>query len=606
MRTRSDDVPDLLLEDAEQSPSLASVIRESLREEFRSLSRELLDCLRAEYKVHDHHPVGLEALRRSSTPFGSFRGPLDCSTLRTTACPSPPLPGALEEPTPLVMATTSGAMLQRDTVQAQPGRFSAGPTFSGGAAGACPRWPAMFGALNAGSMRHLAKNISSRRQKLTPKAGGRLLLRDGTRSLDVFDTSSSRRTVYSQFEGAHYKVMQLVQRVVTSNWFDSIVCVVLLLNSVLIGIQASENAAGVTTMPPHWRALDIFFCVFYVVELGMRLLVWRWAFFRVGQWSNYFDLFLVILLLVDELFLAASGDSKQGLQNAGILRLARVLRLLRVLRVLRVIRFVSELRKVVYLIIGSVGSFVWTGVLIVLLIYIIGVFFTQIVADYAISEDLTEAQEANAQVLRHSFGSTLKSFYTLYQAITGGFDWVEVHEPLMDNVHPLVGLVFVLYTAFALLVLLNLVTGVFVDGALKVSRADKETELLEKAYSLFQRGDADDSGEITWEEFRACLGSDEASGFFEALEISQARAEDLFLLIDQSRDGKLSLEEFVAGGLMLQGPAKALDVAVVAQNLQVNLTTIMRHLGIPRSKVTSMGQSGFCFEASRPTTSEAG
>lgn len=43
-------------------------------------------------------------------------------------------------------------------------------------------------------------------------------------------------------------------------------------------------------------------------------------------------------------------------------------------------------------------------------------------------------------------------------------------------------------------------------------------------------------------------------------------------------DGKLSLEELVAGGLLLQGPARAFDVAVVAANLQTSLNAIMEQL----------------------------
>lgn len=107
---------------------------------------------------------------------------------------------------------------------------------------------------------------------------------------------------------------------------------------------------------------------------------------------------------------------------------------------------------------------------------------------------------------------------------------------MIEHISPFVGAIFIMYSLFAVLVLLNLVTGVFVDGAMRLSRADKEIELLEKAYKLFRSTDDDDSGDITWSEFRSRLRSPEMSSFFEALEISVTRADDLFHIIDSSQD----------------------------------------------------------------------
>lgn len=172
-----------------------------------------------------------------------------------------------------------------------------------------------------------------------------------------------------------------------------------------------------------------------------------------------------------------------------------------------------------------------------------------------------------ATALFQSFGSLLESISTLYKSITGGFDWQDVSNPLATYVDPFVGVVFSIYTAFALLVMLNLVTGVFVESALKFASSDK-ADLTIKAYQIFASSETDVPGNISWEDFEAALEGDRMEEFFEALDINKARASDLFRLLDTTGDGAVSIEELVAGGLMLQAPAKAIDIAMLAKSVR--------------------------------------
>mmetsp|Transcript_128247 Transcript_128247/g.359015 ORF Transcript_128247/g.359015 Transcript_128247/m.359015 type:complete len:565 (+) Transcript_128247:61-1755(+) len=365
-------------------------------------------------------------------------------------------------------------------------------------------------------------------------------------------------------------------RVVQSVTFDVFVCAALVGNAALIGKQANLSAAKAEP-ELGYRVVEVTFCVFFTAELMLRLFAWGSYFFAWGSWWNYFDLLLVAFQIFDEITLLIVGvdSSKSFMKDMSVVRLVRVLRLLRILRLLRVIRFVTELRKVIYLIMGSLPSFFWTMVLMTLLVYILAVFFTQIVAD-RIDEwgPLTAEGEREQEALRFYFGSTLVSTLSLYKAASGGVDWQEISTPIFEHVSSFAGLMFVMFNALAVLVLLNLVTGVFVDGAMKLSRADKEMELLEKAYKLFRRSGEEDCDEISWGEFEGRLRSPEMAAFFEALEISTARAEDLFEFIDRSQDGRISLEELVAGGLMLQGPARAIDIAALSKYLHVSLESL--------------------------------
>merc|ERR1712113_1067003 len=93
--------------------------------------------------------------------------------------------------------------------------------------------------------------------------------------------------------------------------------------------------------------------------------------------------------------------------------------------------------------------------------------------------------------------------YTLQIAITGGADWADIAQPLM-SISPLLVFCFTLYVAFAVLCVLNIATGVFVQKAFKTKMHDddamlvedqmKRREWLEEVQFLFERADLTRSG----------------------------------------------------------------------------------------------------------------
>merc|ERR1719346_110501 len=110
------------------------------------------------------------------------------------------------------------------------------------------------------------------------------------------------------------------------------------------------------------------------MELTLRIYVHRWKFFldfgKDGTlWWNYFDLFVVLAQLVEEVITLLASTSGVEMQNFRLLRVLRILRLVRILRVVRVLHLISELRTIVSSIMGSFKSLAWTCVLLLLMIY---------------------------------------------------------------------------------------------------------------------------------------------------------------------------------------------------------------------------------------------
>merc|ERR1719503_43762 len=100
----------------------------------------------------------------------------------------------------------------------------------------------------------------------------------------------------------------------------------------------------------------------------------------------------------------------------------RSMRFFRALRVLRLIRFFEELCTLLYLLVASIWSFVWTALLLILLTYITGAFITQIVADHR------SWNPQHEDVLALPYGSISRTTLSLYASILGGVDWKDIME----------------------------------------------------------------------------------------------------------------------------------------------------------------------------------
>lgn len=196
------------------------------------------------------------------------------------------------------------------------------------------------------------------------------------------------------------------------------------------------------------------------------------------------------------------------------------------------------------------------------IIFLFGVFLTQLVVTYRNHE--TELSVVDQEVERF-YGSLGASILSLYQAISGGLDWDVMVAPLMSKISPAMGLLFALYTAFAMLSLMNVATGVIVDSVTKKSKEQEKTDMEKQIRKIFHAVDKDGSKEITWEEFQGQLHTSTMQRYFEAIDIDMSEAEGLFRLLDINGSGAIDIEEFLNGCIRFRGPAKALDLCLLLQ-----------------------------------------
>eukprot|EP00928_Gymnodinium_smaydae_P084913 TRINITY_DN681_c2_g2_i1.p1 TRINITY_DN681_c2_g2~~TRINITY_DN681_c2_g2_i1.p1 ORF type:complete len:676 (-),score=114.68 TRINITY_DN681_c2_g2_i1:94-2064(-) len=393
--------------------------------------------------------------------------------------------------------------------------------------------------------------------------------------LVVADASATKKSAKISQGGSRTRQSPFVA-FIRGTTFDYISGCFVILNAMTLGMQTDVQARNVTDETSGiFKAVDTIFCAIFTTELVLRLLAFRSDFFRcpyVG-W-HLFDCLLVGMQLVDEvvsIIVLANGSSQAasasteesaaGSPDMGALRVMRVLRLVRVMRLVRVLRLIGELRTMVLSIFGCLKALVWAMLLLFLVMYIVGIYLTQVVLDTRLTVNESEGNVSEELVKRYgSLGDTILS---LYQAVTGGDDWGNFLEPLRLEVSVYLVPFFMFYVSFALLCMLNVITGVFVDSALKEAKKDKDTYVMSQVRSLFSQNDVDGNGSISWEEFSMMCETKEMQELFQDMGAEVGEAKDIFRLIDSDESNSIDPDEFVSGFSRLRGPAKALDLQML-------------------------------------------
>lgn len=214
-------------------------------------------------------------------------------------------------------------------------------------------------------------------------------------------------------------------RLVDSARFNNVIVGIIVLNSLVIGLQTSDEMTA-----RFGLALDILdevFLAVFVVELAARMIAYGTGFVR-RPWS-VFDFLVVAIALTP----GAEAFS--------------VVRALRILRALRLISQVPTMRVVVEALVRSLPGLGSTAILLMLVYYVAGVMATVMFkADFP-----------------QWFGSLGESMYTLFQVMTLESWSMGIVRPVMD-VYPYAWTFFVPFIFLTSMMVLNLVVAIVVDS----------------------------------------------------------------------------------------------------------------------------------------------
>lgn len=372
--------------------------------------------------------------------------------------------------------------------------------------------------------------------------------------------------------------------------FDSTCAIMIVLNSVIIGLEVEHQAQGETTESPILKTAGYICNLFFLVELVLRVYVNGKKYFcnENRNW-NLFDFALVIMSIVDIIIELGAGGGKTNVTTG-----MKTVKMLRIVRVFRVFRFFRELSLLALMIVDSTANLGWAIILLSLIIYVFAILFTSEAAVYIQERESDPAFEREVSQLKFWFGNLPRTIYSLIQAMLGGVSWGVCSDSLLHLNIVMCGM-FIFYVAFTILAVMNVVTGVFVDNAVETARSTrdfmiaKEMELKEKYASemrdLFIEMDKDGSGTVGLEEINEYLEDPRVQAFFNTLGLDTNDTERLFKLIDDDGSGDVDVGEFLDGCLRLKGQARSLDVYAIMHDLKLvenkvdDLIATMRHQG---------------------------
>lgn len=365
------------------------------------------------------------------------------------------------------------------------------------------------------------------------------------------------------------------KRFVGNPRFDAFFALVVITNSIFIGVDVQINPSAYGLRQTPIMIFQGIYTFLFTLELIFRFAAYGKQLFCGSEWAwGALDVFIVFSswweVFVDVWYMLSPDESQfdsfGGLTGLKAFRIVRLTRIVKTVRLMRIFRFVLALRTLIHSILHTPKSLFWALVLLVLIVYVFALIFTQSVADHCMEYELPPAHDEASLVY---FGSLLTTMLSLFMTVTDGVSWEKVIAPL-EAISPVWAFFFLFYVAFTYFAVLNVLTGVFCQSAIESAQNDHATAVqsmiankeahLTKVRLLFNQLGSDENSVITFRQFEEKINSDEVREYFETLGLDVWDAWSFFKLLDRDGGGSVEIEEFLKGCLRFRGQARAIDI----------------------------------------------
>ncbi|CAJ1448394.1 unnamed protein product [Effrenium voratum] len=295
-------------------------------------------------------------------------------------------------------------------------------------------------------------------------------------------------------------------------------------------------------------AWDAPFAVWFCLEVILKIYAVRPGIFFCGV-DKYWNIFDSMLAVESALSIVTRLQSARfsALRVLGIFRVARLVKHMDMLQGLR------RMRAVFIALSTSVHDFASAAVVVGVVLFAYSVFLSIAAVNYFENmERLNATHPLSAEELQEvaavidTFGSLPNMLVSLWAAISGGNDWMSYGDLLkkMDPTHVFFW-TFVCFTAFSVVGLLNVVTGVFVDRAVSAAdacRSEDEVTASQRAeeeeeektlMNALQKMDQDGDSAITRKELGEHLKERNHQALWSHLGITPKQVKMTFELLDR-------------------------------------------------------------------------
>lgn len=357
--------------------------------------------------------------------------------------------------------------------------------------------------------------------------------------------------------------------------FELVLGICLLINGLLIGVQASMDEEKKAFMIME----HLFTCIF-TLELIFRFLADGWVW--IVDFMNFCDFMLIVLTGILPMWILGPAGIKSS-----AMRMLQVLRVLRLIKLIRMVRTQPMFRIFWTLIRGLLDSgrtLLWTYIMIGAVLYVFAIFgvyligkdqgfkceptgFKTVCGDFKCHQVPAPCDAEAERIAIEFFGDVPSTFVTLFQVMTLD-SWTAIARPLMRHSN-VVSTYFIIFILVVVLALGNLVTAVIINNFDENGQKDQEmlarqkreqiNKDIDELKEMFVEIDADGSGMLSKDEYDEALQTNQrVVQKFELLGISADEQDEVFDLLDTG-SGEIGVEQFAAGLRDLQGEAKAKD-----------------------------------------------
>jgi len=242
-------------------------------------------------------------------------------------------------------------------------------------------------------------------------------------------------------------------------------------------------------------------------------------------------------------------------------------------------------------VLGSFMSLFWAFVLLFITFYLFSIATIQGMANYLSSDEGQAADEELRRQIVTYFGSVFKAMMSYHMATSGGKEWALYYEVLVQA-SEMTAALFALVVAFTQIALLNIMTGIFVETAMKLAKPDRHVMALEQRKADYHdameiRGllgtlDVDCTGSIGWDEFSSIANDPEVEAMLSVMGLDIKDAGLVFkMLCDTSGSDEVELDSLLDACMKMRGPATSLDLQVLGYRtgkIGAQLATLQRHV----------------------------
>eukprot|EP00929_Paragymnodinium_shiwhaense_P108048 TRINITY_DN7437_c1_g1_i1.p1 TRINITY_DN7437_c1_g1~~TRINITY_DN7437_c1_g1_i1.p1 ORF type:complete len:598 (+),score=184.32 TRINITY_DN7437_c1_g1_i1:87-1880(+) len=178
--------------------------------------------------------------------------------------------------------------------------------------------------------------------------------------------------------------------IATNPIFENTTLFVISLNALWLAIDTDNNKADtLANADAIFIVVENFFCFYFTFEWAVRFGAFKWKPDGLRDAWFVFDSILVMFMVGETwimfIYMKAAGGG-ESLGNTSLLKLLKLLRLSRMARMARLLRSMPELLILIKGMVAAVRSVFFTLLLLVLLVYVFGIYFRQMTRGFKVGE----------------------------------------------------------------------------------------------------------------------------------------------------------------------------------------------------------------------------